>query len=214
MSDISPLKMHRKGLSRALLLLAAAALLAGCYGATAYVPTRDDDDLFKAKSGDKLLYEAVCKGEKEYFVLIAVFNRDVFFAQSSVLEQSNIPVLSEFGNAAFLLVTPNQVLPLLRDPSLIKAAWFGPQGRLARLEPSLELDMLRLFGKSAESNEVLILVRFRSMPKAAEEKAMDTAGFSILAKAGPTFVISGPASGIPKLLDHDWVIYIEKGSFP
>ena len=214
MSDTSPLKMHRKGVSRALLLLAAAALLAGCLGATPYVPTRDDEDLFKAKSADKMLYETIRKGEYEHFVLIAVFRREIFFAQSSAFEQSSIPVLSEFGNAALLLVTPNQVLPMLRDPSLVKAAWFGPQGRLARLDPSLEFDMLNLFGKGAESKPVAIQIMFRDIPKTAEEKAVEAAGFTILAKAGPTFVISGPASGIPKLLDHDGVVYLEKGSFP
>ncbi len=49
-----------------------------------------------------------------------------------MLERSSIPILDEMGNAALLLVRPGQVFPLLMDPSLVKAAWFGPQGRLAR----------------------------------------------------------------------------------
>ena len=207
-------RKHRKGKSAALLLLTAAALLAGCFGATPYVPTKDDDDLLNAKGADKALYEAVCKGETDPFVLIAVFRKDVFMSHSSALEQSFIPVLSEFGNAALLLVRPHEVLPLLKDPSLKKAAWFGPQGRLARLDPPLEFDLLDRFGKGAESNHVAILTRFRSPPKAAEEKAVTAAGFQIIAKEGPTFMISGPVSGIPKLLDHDWVIYLEKGNLP
>lgn len=214
MSDIFLPRKHRKGKSAALIFLTAAVLLAGCFGATPYVPTKDEDDLFNAKGADKALYEAVCKGDAEPFVLIAVFRKDVFMSHSVTLEQSFIPVLNEFGNAAFLLVRPAEVLPLLKDPSLTKAAWFGPQGRLARLDPSLEFDLLDRFGKRIESNPVTILARFRSIPKAAEEAAVAAAEFQIITKAGPTFIITGPMSGIPKLLSHDWIIYIEKTDLP
>ena len=205
---------QRKGAFAALLLLIATVLLAGCFGATPYVPTKDDDDLFKAKGVDKALYEAVCKGEKDPFVIIAVFKKDVFLSHSAVLDKHFIPVLSEFGNVALLLVRPTEVLPLLKDPSLTRASWFGPQGLLARLDPSLEFDMLKSFGKGAESGQIIILARFRSVPESSEEKAMTTAGFNILSKAGPTFIISGPMSGIPKLLSHEWIAYLEKGNLP
>ena len=214
MSDTFLPRKHRKGKFAALLLLTVAVLMAGCFGATPYVPTKDDDDLFKAKGADKALYEAVCNGETDPFVLIAVFRKDIFLSHSAALEQSFIPVLNEFGNVAFLLVKSTEVLPLLKEPSLIKAAWFGPQGRLARLDPPLEFDLLDRFGKGVESNPVTILVRFRSLPKTAEEKAVTSAGFQILLKEGPTFIVSGPMSGIPKLLDHDWITYLEKGILP
>ena len=214
MSDTFLQRKHRKGKSKALLFVTVAVLLTSCFGATPYVPTKDDDDLFKAKGVDKALYEAVCKGESDPFALIAVFRNDVFRSRSAALEQSFIPVLNEFGNAALLLVRPGEVLPLLKDPSLIKAAWFGPQARLARLDPPLEFDMLNHFGKGTESSNIVILIQFRAIPKAAEEKAVTAAGFQIHAKEGPTFKITGPISGIPKLLDHDWIIYLEKADLP
>ncbi|MCL1925966.1 MAG: hypothetical protein FWF95_02380 [Syntrophorhabdaceae bacterium] len=214
MSDTFLPRKHRKGKYKALLFLTVAALLAGCFGSTPYVPTKDEDDLLKAKGADKALYETICIGESDPFVLIAVFREDVFRSHSAVLEQSFIPVLNEFGNTALLLVRPVEVLPLLKDASLIKAAWFGPQARLARLDTSLEFDMLSHFGKGTESSPAVILVQFRSLPKVAEEKAVIAAGFQIHAKEGPTYKITGPISGIPKLLDHDWVVYLEKIDLP
>jgi len=213
-SDTFLPRKHRKGKFTALILLTAAVLLAGCLGAKPYVPTKDDDDLLNAKGADKALYEAVCKGEKDPFVIIAVFRKDVFMSSSATLEQSFIPVLNEFGNVAFLLVRPTEVLPLLKDPSLTKAVWFGPQARLARLDPPLEFDLLGRFGKGTESSLVTILVQFRSVPKTADEKAVTAAGFQILTKEGSTFTVSGPMSGIPKLLSHEWIIYLEKVDLP
>jgi len=213
-SDIFRPKIHRKGAYALLFLLAAAAFCAGCLGAKPYVPTSDDEALFKAKGVDKTLYEAIRKGENDYFVIVAVFKHDVFLMQSAALEQSSIPVLSELGKAALLLVRANEVLPMLRDPSMTKAVWFGSQGSLARLDPSLELDMLGRFGKGDESKPVAILARFYSVPGAAEEKAITAAGFEISTKSGPTLIISGPVSGIPKLLERDQIAYLEKGNFP
>ena len=52
------------------------------------------------------------------------------------------------------------------------------------------------------------------MPEAKEERAVEAAGFKILTRAGPNLLISGPMSGIPKLLTDDWVVYLEKGTAP
>jgi len=131
-----------------------------------------------------------------------------------MLERSSIPILDELGNAALLLVRPAEVLPLLSDPSLVKAAWFGPQGRLARLDPSLELELLDRFGKGTEGKERLILARYRSVPEAKEVKAAESAGFKVVSRTGPNLVLSGPMSGIPGLLNDEWIIYLEKGFLP
>lgn len=171
------------------------------------------EDLLSAKA-DKPLAAEVRKGDRDAFALIAVFRKDVFLGHSSMLERSSIPILDELGNAALLLVRPADVLPLLSDPSIVKAAWFGPQGRLARLDPSLELELLDRFGKGTEGKEQLILARYRSVPKAKEAKAAEDAGFKVVSRMGPNLVLSGPMSGIPGLLDDEWVIYLEKGFLP
>lgn len=204
----------RKGRVTALLpLLLAAAIFAGCTGARPPVLDRGQEEMLVAKA-DKLLAAEIRKGEPDAFALIAVFRRDVFLGQSAMLERSSIPILDELGNAALLLVRPAEVLPLLSDPSLVKAAWFGPQGRLARLDPSLELELLDRFGKGTEGKERLILARYRSVPEAKEVKAAEGAGFKMVSRTGPNLMLSGPMSGIPALLTDEWVIYLEKGFLP
>jgi hypothetical protein len=194
-------------------LFLAAALLAGCAGAGPAVLDRAREDLLAAKA-DRLLAAEVRKGERDAFAVIAVFRKDVFLGQSSMLERSSIPILDELGNAALLLVRPGEVLPLLSDPSVAKATWFGPQGRLARLDPSLELELLDRFGKGTEGKERLILARYRSVPEAKEVKAAESAGFKVVSRTGPNLVLSGPMSGIPGLLNDEWIIYLEKGFLP
>ncbi|MBP2683481.1 MAG: hypothetical protein H6Q79_1520 [Deltaproteobacteria bacterium] len=41
---------------------------------------------------------------------------------------------------------------------------------------------------------------------------MVAAGFRVVTKAGPTWVVTGPMSGLPKLLESDRINYIEGGS--
>lgn len=214
MSDTCP-RNRSRGLLPALLLLLAAALLSfpGCRAAKPPALDKAREDLLEAKA-DKLLAAEVRKGETDSFALIAVFRKDVFLGQSAMLERSSIPILDELGNAALLLVRPGEVLPLLMDPSVVKAAWFGPQGKLARLDPSLELDLLDRFGKGTDGKDRLVLARYRSVPEAKEVKAAEDAGFKIVSRAGPNLVLSGPTSGIPRLLTDDWVIYLEKGFQP
>jgi len=212
MSDTFP-RNNRGGFPALLLLLAAAAFLSGCLAGNPPVLDKADEELLEAKA-DKALAVEVRKGERDAFALIAVFRKDVFLGQSTMLDRSSIVILDELGNAALLLVRPNEVLPLLKDPSVVRAAWFGPQGRLARLDPTLELNMLDRFGKGTEGRDTLILARYRSVPEAKEVGAAEAAGFKIVSLAGPNLVISGPMSGIPRLLTDDWVVYLEKGIAP
>ena len=213
MSAIFRPRKHHKG-KHALLLFTAALLLAGCVGATTpYIPTKEEDALFEAKA-DRMIYEFVCRGENVPFVVTAVFKNDVFLSQSAALEQSFIPVLSGLGNAAFLRVKPGELLELLKNPSLKQVTWFGSQGLLVRLDPSLELDMLDRFSKGTESNPLTILARYRSDPRASEENGVKAAGFKILSKSGPILIIQGPMSGIPKILDNDWLVSVEKSNPP
>ena len=212
MSDTFP-RNSKGALPALLLLLAAAAFLAGCLAGNPPVLNKTQEDLLEAKA-DKALADVVRKGERDSLAVIAVFRKDVFTGQSAMLDRSSIPILDELGNAALLLMRPTEVLPLLTDPSVVKAAWFGPQGRLARLDPSLEFDLLDRFGKGTEGRNATILARYRSVPEAKEERAAEGAGFKIVSRAGPNLLISGPISGIPKLLSDEWVVYLEKGTAP
>lgn len=153
---------------------------------------------------------AVQGGGDEPFAAIAVFRDDAFLHHAAALEQASIPILDEFGKAAILLLSPGRVLPLLGDPSLARLAWFGPQGLLARLDPALEIDLLSRYGAGSEAENTPLLVRFRDVPGKAEERHVAASGFRIVTRAGPTWVVSGPVSGVPKLLSNDRIAYLEK----
>jgi hypothetical protein len=211
--DIS--RRNRKGvLSALLLLLASTAFLAGCpFSPVRPVLDAADGKLLEA-NGDKALERAVREGGRDPFAVLAAFRGSAFLGQSSMLDRSSITLLNEFGNAAILLLRPYEVIPLLKDPSVRRLAWFGPQGRLARLEPSLEFDMLDRFGKGTEAMDVTVLARFRSVPGTPEERQVEEAGFKVLSRIGPNLVLLGPMSRVPRLLGIDWIIYLEKHSAP
>ena len=117
--------------------------------------------------------------------------------------------MNETNRTAILLLSPGQIVPLLKDPSLQKAAWIGPQGLLARLDPSLELDLLTRFGAGTEDRDVNLLLRLVDVGGAGEERQISAAGFRVVTKAGPNWIVTGPMSGLPKLLESDRIIYIE-----
>jgi hypothetical protein len=170
-----------------------------------------DADLLGAKADPRLRKEAETVGS-EPFAAIAVYRNDVFLHQSEALGKSSLTVLNEMGRAAILLLSSAQIVPLLKDPSVRKAAWIGPQGLLARLDPSLELDLLARFGDGTEDRDVNLLLRFVDVGGAKEERHVVAAGFRVVTKAGPNWVVAGPMSGLPGLLESDRIIYIEKAS--
>ncbi len=172
-----------------------------------------DEDLLRAKADPRLRKEAETGGT-EPFAAIAVYRNDVFLDQSEALVRSSLTVLNEMGRAVILLLSPGQIVPFLKDPSLRKAAWFGPQGLLARLDPSLELDMMSRYDAGTEDRDVNLLLRLVDVGGAEEERLIAAAGFRVVAKAGPTRVVTGPMSGLPKLLECDRIIYIEKAPLP
>lgn len=152
------------------------------------------------------------EGGKEPFAAVAVFGGNVFLRHSAGLEQASIPLLNELGNAAFLLLRPAQVVPLLKNPDVRHVAWFGPQGRLARLDPSLEMDILARYGGGTEGMDRGILLRCRDVPGEAEERSVTGAGYRVISRAGPNLVVSGPYTGVPALLGNDRIVYLEKAS--
>jgi len=198
----------------ALFLLSAAFLLAGCPagGKQAVLPPAEEE-ILRAK-GDELLLAVVRGGGTAPFAAIAVFRGDAFLRHSAMLEQASIPILNELGSVALLLLRPGQVLPLLGNPDVRRIAWFGPQGRLARLDPSLELDLMARYGDGTDGKDRDLLLRCRDVPGEAEERSVTAAGYRIVTRAGPNLVVSGPFTGLPGLLENDRIIYIEKASKP
>lgn len=195
-----------------LLLAVFLPLASGClFGEKRRTFPPPDEELLRAKADERLRKEAETGGT-EPFAAIAVYRNDVFLDQSEVLGRSSLTVLNELGRAAILLLSPGQIVPLLKDPSLRKASWFGPQGLLARLEPTLELDMLTRFGAGTEDRDVNLLLRFVDVGGAVEERHVVAAGFRVVTRAGPTWIVAGPMSGLPKLLESERIVYIEKAS--
>ena len=212
MSD-SSLPSSKAGRFLSLLLLAVCLpLLSGCLSGEkrrAFPPP--EEDLLRAKADPRLRKEAE-SGGSEPFAAIAVYGNDVFLEQSEALGRSSLTVLNEMGRAAILLLSPGQIVPLLKDPSLRKAVWFGPQGRLARLDPSLEMELLSRFGAGTEDRDVDLLLRLADVGGAKEERHVAAAGFRVVTRAGPSWVVTGPMAGLPKLLESDGIIYMEKAS--
>jgi hypothetical protein len=185
-------------------------LVCGCmFGEKRRTFSPPDEELLRVKADPRLRKEAETGGT-EPFAAIAVYRNDVFLDQSEALGRSSMTVLNEMGRTAILLLSPGQIVPLLKDPSLRKAAWFGPQRLLARLDPSLELDLLTRFGAGTEDRDVGLLLRFVDVGGAKEERDVVAAGFRVVTKAGPNWVVTGPMSGLPKLLESDRIIYIER----
>ena len=212
MSD-SSLPSSKAGRFLSLLLLAVCLpLLSGCLSGEkrrAFPPP--EEDLLRAKADPRLRKEAE-SGGSEPFAAIAVYGNDVFLEQSEALGRSSLTVLNEMGRAAILLLSPGQIVPLLKDPSLRKAVWFGPQGRLARLDPSLEMELLSRFGAGTEDRDVDLLLRLADVGGAKEERHVAAAGFRVVTRAGPSWVVTGPMAGLPKLLEIDEIIYLEGAS--
>ena len=102
------------------------------------------------------------------------------------------------GRTAILLLSPGQIVPLLKDPSLRKAAWIGPQGLLARLDPSLELDLLARFGAGTEDRDVNLLLRLVDVGGAGEERTVAAAGFRVVAQGRPELDRHRPDVGTPE----------------
>ena len=210
MSDTSPRSHKARRLLSLFLLAVFLPLVSGClFGEKRRTFSPPDEELLRAKADPRLRKEAETGGN-ESFAAIAVYRNDVFLHPSEALDQLSLTVLNEMGRTAILLLSPGQIVPLLKDPSLQKAAWIGPQGLLARLDPSLELDLLARFSAGTEDRDVNLLLRFVDVGGAREERTVVDAGFRVVTKAGPNWIVTGPMSGLPKLLESDRITYIEK----
>jgi hypothetical protein len=74
------------------------------------------------------------------------------------------------------------------------------------------MDLLTRFGAGTEDRDVNLLLRFVDVGGAEEERHVVAAGFRVVTKAGPNWIVTGPMAGLPKLLESDRIVYIEKTS--
>jgi hypothetical protein len=200
-----------RGRPAILLLAACLAVAAGCREEKTPALTAADNAILHAK-GDERIADLVRRSLPGRFAGIVVFRSDVFLSYSDMLDRSGIPVLNAFGKASILLLSGSDVIPLLRADAVTRMRYLSLQGRLARLHPAFEIDMLRRFEEGKEDDPVHLLVRFGGQPGEADSKGMESAGYSVHSRTGAVWTISGPLRSLPALLENDKIIYIEAAS--
>jgi hypothetical protein len=146
------------------------------------------------------------------FAGLVVFRSDVFLRHSELLDRMEISVLNCFDNAAILLLRGPDIPALLREPPVRKIYYLGRQGTLVRLEPAFEMEMLRRFSAGREEEPMAFFIRFREVPREKDAQAVEAAGFDILTRTGTVWVVSGPLTSLPRLLEHEEIVYYEKPS--
>ena len=89
-------------------------MVIGCMaGEKRRVLSPPDEALLRAKADPRLRNEAETGGNGP-FAAIVVYRNDVFLDQSEALGRSSLTVLNEMGRTAILLLSPGQIVPLLK----------------------------------------------------------------------------------------------------
>jgi hypothetical protein len=134
---------------------------------------------------------------------VVVFDSDAFVYQSRMLDQANLSVLNMFGNTAILLLNSPDIPPLLKERSVKKIYYLCRQGGLVRLDPSFEMDVMRLFGEGKGDASIDFLIRFRDAPDEKDEELVEAAGFTVRSRTGSVWTVTGPLRHLPRLLESD-----------
>lgn len=173
--------------------------------------TPEDETLLREKAGPKIDL-IIRENLPALFVGVVVFRSDVFLAESEMLERADLPVLDSFGNAALILLNAPDIPPLLKAKAVKKVYYLCRQGPLARIHPALLMEILKRYGEGKEDESAQFLVRFREMPGEKERTFVEKAGFTISARTGVVWSLSGPLVSLPRLLEDDRIIYYEGAS--
>ncbi|OGP78766.1 MAG: hypothetical protein A2Z40_00730 [Deltaproteobacteria bacterium RBG_19FT_COMBO_60_16] len=193
-------------------LLIASLLCPGCKEDKPRVElTPEDKELLRAKADEKIGI-VIMENLPALFAGVVVFRSDAFVSQSRMLDQANLSVLNMFGNTAILLLNSPDIPPLLKERSVKKIYYLCRQGALPRLDPAFEMDIMRRFGEGKEDDPIDFLIRFREPPGEKDEKLVEAAGFTIQARTGTIWVVTGPLRHLPRLLENDRIIYYEAAS--
>jgi hypothetical protein len=173
--------------------------------------TAEDEAILKDKADEKIGL-IIRENLPALFAGIVVFRSDVFLSQSEMLSRRELSVLDSFGNAAVVLLNSPDIPPLLKEKSVRKIFYLCRQAPLARIHPAFLMEVLKAFGEGKETVPASFLVRFREMPQEKEEKFLKAAGFTVESRAGVVWVVSGPFTSLPRLLEDDRIIFYEGAS--
>lgn len=193
-----------------LVLCVLAVVLAACREERIKLAPQTEE-LLRTKA-DARIASLIAQPDAPRFAAIAVFRADVFLYQSELLERLNVTVLDARDNVAVLLLDNEVTAPLLAEPSVRKVRYLCAPMLLARFHPQFLMDMLRRFGSDRENEPVPFFVRFREPPTDKDVKAVQEAGYAVSAREGSVLVVSGPLTGLPRLLENNEIVYYEGAS--
>jgi len=201
-------------MTRRLLLLLAALLMLfpSCKDEHPNPKLTPSDEALLAEKADGKVGVILRENLASLFAGLVVFRSDVFLSESAMLNERGISVLNAFGNAAILLLNSPDVPMLLRQESVVKVYYLSRQGPLARFHPAFEMDLLRRFGEGKEADPIPFMIRFRDLPDERDVRAVEAAGFRIDTRTGVVWVVTGPLTSFPRLMENDRIIFYEGAS--
>lgn len=170
------------------------------------------DEALLAEKADGKIETILRENLPSLFAGLVVFRSDVFLSQSAMLDERGISVLNVFGNAAILLLNSPDIPMLLQLDQVKKIYYLSRQGPLARFHPAFEMDLLRRFGEGRESEPFSFLIRFREAPEERDAEVVEAAGFRIDTRTGGVWVVTGPPTSLPRLMENDRIIFYEGAS--
>lgn len=198
---------------RTLILIAVLLLLLpGCKEDRPNPKLTPADEALLAEKADGKIGIIIRENLASLFAGLVVFRSDVFLSQSAMLDERGISVLNAFGNAAILLLNSPDIPLLLKQDAVKKIYYLSRQGPLARFHPAFEMDLLRRFGEGKEAEPVPFLIRFREPPDEQDARAVEAAGFHIDTRTGAVWVVTGPLTSLPRLMENDRIIFYEGAS--
>jgi len=192
-----------------LLSLALLALLPSCREDRPKPVLTPADEALLAEKADGKIETIIRENLPSLFAGLVVFRSDVFLSQSAMLDERGISVLNAFGNAAILLLNSPDIPMLLQQEQVKKIYYLSRQGPLARFHPAFEMDLLRRFGEGRESEPFSFLIRFREAPEERDAEVVRAAGFRIDTRTGVVWVVTGPPTSLPRLMENDRIIFYE-----
>jgi len=198
---------------RTLLVLATLlVLLPSCREERAKPELSPAEEALLAEKADGKIATIIRENLPSLFAGMVVFRSDVFLNQSAMLDERGISVLNVFGNAAILLLNSPDIPMLLRQDQVKKIYYLSRQGPLARFHPAFEMDLLRRFGEGKEAEPISFLIRFREAPVETDARTVEAAGFRIDTRTGGAWVVTGPLTSLPRLMENDRIIFYEGAS--
>jgi hypothetical protein len=192
--------------------LCAAIVLPACREVRKTPELPEDVRALLEQKADDTIGVIMNEGLPVLFAGLVVFRSDVFLRHSALLDRMEISVLNCFDNAAILLLRGPDIPALLREPPVRKIYYLGRQGSLVRLDPAFEMELLRRFSAGREEEPVTFFIRFREAPREKDAQVVESAGFDILARPGSVWVVAGPLTSLPRLLEYEEIIYYEMPS--